>query len=70
VLAGGDGEGDVVENGIVAAGYVDVLEREKRFHCYYRIDGAGVMENRNGDLRDKSGIRVEDVYWLACLLRM
>ena len=32
VLAGGDGEGDVVEDGVAAAGYVDVLEGEEGWH--------------------------------------
>jgi len=32
VLAGGDGEMDVVEDVVVAAGYVDVLEREEGWH--------------------------------------
>ena len=54
VLAGGDGEVDVVEDDVVAAGYVDVLEREKGCHCSYRIDGAGV----------------EGVYWVGYLVRM
>ena len=46
VLAGGDGEGDVVEDGVAAASYVDVLEGEEGWHRLTRIDGACAMRKQ------------------------